>query len=176
MCLGFTVFLGLQKLGQGEKMLDAAKSRRGGSRDTAAGAPAGRDTDSELSSIDETSESDEEGAPQKLGVGANVAAEAQPGLRYGLRAFYAGIVGVSLLGGFISSLTGSGIDICVFTFLIAVGFEESVAQPTSVICMAWVSVVGTLWKIANNNVEAKVRISNPYIPSTLNHNSNPNQT
>lgn len=57
------------------------------------------------------------------------------------------LLGIGLVGGTISSVLGSGLDIITFAVLV-LGFRicEAVATPTSVILMASNAVVGTLWK------------------------------
>lgn len=57
------------------------------------------------------------------------------------------LFGIGLVGGIISSVLGSGLDIITFAVLV-LGFRicEAVATPTSVILMASNAVVGMLWK------------------------------
>jgi uncharacterized membrane protein YfcA len=55
-------------------------------------------------------------------------------------------VGVGLLGGIVSSLTGSGLDIITFTLLtLFFRINEKVATPTSVVLMASNALVGTFY-------------------------------
>lgn len=52
-----------------------------------------------------------------------------------------------VLGGVITSITGSGLDILTFALLVLLfRVDEKVATPTSVILMASNAVVGSLWK------------------------------
>lgn len=54
---------------------------------------------------------------------------------------------VGFIGGIISGLTGSGLDIVVFVLLVlGLNVCEKVATPTSVILMATNSIVGFIWK------------------------------
>lgn len=63
------------------------------------------------------------------------------------------LAGIGLLGGVISSLVGSGIDILTFSFLtLRSGLSERVATPTSVILMAVNAVVGFAWQGAVRGV------------------------
>ena len=53
------------------------------------------------------------------------------------------LAGVGALGGIVTSLTGSGLDIVTFSLLcLLYGVSEKVATPTSVVLMAWNSIVG----------------------------------
>lgn len=64
------------------------------------------------------------------------------GRRHALLLFSAGVV-----GGSISSITGSGIDITLFALLVLrLGLCEKLATPTCVVLMALNSLVGFLWK------------------------------
>lgn len=63
---------------------------------------------------------------------------------------------VAFAGGLVSSLVGSGTDILLFTYLVVTGTPEQVAQPTSVVAMAWTSIVGTMWKVIVDDVEKGV--------------------
>ncbi|MFH2054117.1 MAG: sulfite exporter TauE/SafE family protein [bacterium] len=63
------------------------------------------------------------------------------------------LFGIGLLGGVISSLVGSGIDILTFAFLtLHSRLNERVATPTSVILMAVNAVVGFSWQGAVRGV------------------------
>ncbi|MCB9899483.1 MAG: sulfite exporter TauE/SafE family protein [Planctomycetes bacterium] len=62
--------------------------------------------------------------------------------RHALLLFATGVV-----GGVVSSITGSGLDITIFSLLVLrLRINESVATPTSVVLMAVNSMVGFLWK------------------------------
>lgn len=55
---------------------------------------------------------------------------------------------LAMLGGGITSLTGSGIDIITFSFAtLYLGLDEKIATPTSVVLMALNSVIGVIFKI-----------------------------
>ena len=57
------------------------------------------------------------------------------------------LVVTGVFGGLISSITGSGLDITVFSLLVLrLRMNESVATPTSVVLMAINSLVGFAWK------------------------------
>ena len=57
------------------------------------------------------------------------------------------LFGIGVLGGIISSITGSGLDIITFSLLVlAFRITESIATPTSVILMASNAVAGFFWK------------------------------
>jgi uncharacterized membrane protein YfcA len=57
------------------------------------------------------------------------------------------LFGTGVVGGVISSITGSGLDITTFALLVLrLGISEKVATPTSVILMACNAVVGFAWK------------------------------
>ncbi|MCB9765365.1 MAG: sulfite exporter TauE/SafE family protein [Alphaproteobacteria bacterium] len=57
------------------------------------------------------------------------------------------LVGVGVVGGVITSLTGSGLDILTFSVLVlGFGLSEKVGTPTSVVLMAGNAVVGAVWK------------------------------
>ena len=57
------------------------------------------------------------------------------------------LAGTGLIGGTISGLTGSGLDILTFSLLVLrFRITEKVATPTSVVLMAANAVVGFLWK------------------------------
>lgn len=54
-----------------------------------------------------------------------------------------GLIAFTIVGGLASSLTGSGVDVFLFLFVVLVGgLHPSIAIPTSVISMAWTSVLG----------------------------------
>ncbi len=54
---------------------------------------------------------------------------------------------VGILGGIISSITGSGLDITIFSLLVLrLRINEKIATPTSVVLMGINAVVGFLWK------------------------------
>lgn len=55
---------------------------------------------------------------------------------------------LSFLGGGVTALTGSGVDIITFSFAtLYLGLNEKIATPTSVVLMAINSVVGVIFKI-----------------------------
>ena len=57
------------------------------------------------------------------------------------------VIGIGVVGGFVSGLTGSGLDILTFALLtMAYRLSETVATPTSVIIMACNSILGVLLK------------------------------
>lgn len=57
------------------------------------------------------------------------------------------LAGTGIIGGAISGLTGSGLDILIFSLLVLrFRISEKIATPTSVILMAINAVVGFLWK------------------------------
>lgn len=57
------------------------------------------------------------------------------------------LVATGLVGGVITSITGSGLDIATFALLVLrLRICERVATPTSVVLMGWNALVGTLWK------------------------------
>lgn len=57
------------------------------------------------------------------------------------------LFGIGILGGIVSSITGSGLDIITFSLLVlAFRLSESIATPTSVILMASNAVAGFFWK------------------------------
>ena len=57
------------------------------------------------------------------------------------------LAGVGVLGGVVSSITGSGLDILTFSMLVLrFRITESIATPTSVVLMASNACVGFLWK------------------------------
>jgi uncharacterized membrane protein YfcA len=57
------------------------------------------------------------------------------------------LFGTGVVGGVISSITGSGLDITTFALLVLrLGISEKVATPTSVILMACNAVVGFAWQ------------------------------
>lgn len=57
------------------------------------------------------------------------------------------LFGTGIIGGLISSQTGSGLDITVFALLVLrLRINEKIATPTSVVLMGINSVVGFLWK------------------------------
>lgn len=57
------------------------------------------------------------------------------------------LAGIGVLGGVVSGLTGSGLDILTFSLLVLrFRVSESVATPTSVVLMAGNALVGALWK------------------------------
>ncbi|HIG01488.1 MAG TPA: sulfite exporter TauE/SafE family protein [Myxococcales bacterium] len=57
------------------------------------------------------------------------------------------LVGTGIIGGAISGMTGSGLDILIFSLLVLrFRISEKIATPTSVILMAINAVVGFLWK------------------------------
>ena len=57
------------------------------------------------------------------------------------------LMAVGLLGGMVSGLTGSGLDIVTFSLLVLWGrVSESVATPTSVVLMATNAVAGFAWQ------------------------------
>ncbi len=54
-----------------------------------------------------------------------------------------GVVGFSLLGGVASALTGTGVNVFLFMFLVIVaGMSSRVGVPTSIVVMAIISIVG----------------------------------
>ncbi len=56
------------------------------------------------------------------------------------------LLGTGVLGGVISSITGSGLDITIFSLLVLrLRINEKVATPTSVVLMGVNAVVGFLW-------------------------------
>ena len=55
----------------------------------------------------------------------------------------AGVFAVAVLGGLVSSLFGTGLDICVFSWLVLrCGVDERIATPTSVVLMGWNAALG----------------------------------
>lgn len=57
------------------------------------------------------------------------------------------LVGTGVIGGWITAITGSGLDICTFSLLVLrLRISEKIATPTSVVLMAWNASVGFLWK------------------------------
>ncbi len=57
------------------------------------------------------------------------------------------LIGFGMIGGVISSITGSGLDIVTFSLLVLrLRISESIATPTSVILMAGNAVVGALYR------------------------------
>jgi len=57
------------------------------------------------------------------------------------------LIGVGIIGGVISSITGSGLDIVTFSLLVmAFRISEKIATPTSVILMGVNALVGFVWK------------------------------
>ena len=57
------------------------------------------------------------------------------------------LLAVGFLGGVVSGLTGSGLDIVTFAVLVLVfSLDEKVATPSSVILMATNSVIGFIWR------------------------------
>ncbi|MCB9916356.1 MAG: sulfite exporter TauE/SafE family protein [Planctomycetes bacterium] len=57
------------------------------------------------------------------------------------------LAGTGLVGGVISSITGSGLDIATFALLVLrLRISERVATPTSVVLMGLNALVGALWK------------------------------
>ena len=57
------------------------------------------------------------------------------------------IAPIALIGGAVVSVTGSGLDICLFSYLVLRGrVSESVATPTSVMLMASNAIVGALYR------------------------------
>lgn len=60
--------------------------------------------------------------------------------------FYLFLFGI--IGGCLSGMVGSGMDICLFSFLtLYFRISESVATPTSVVLMGLNSLVGVLWSL-----------------------------
>ena len=58
-----------------------------------------------------------------------------------------GLVGAGVIGGMVSGITGSGLDIVTFSLLVlAFRIDEKVGTPTSVVLMAFNAVVGFLWR------------------------------
>lgn len=56
-----------------------------------------------------------------------------------------GLIAFTFVGGIASSLTGSGVDVFLFLFVVLVaGLHPGIAIPTSVISMAWTSVLGLI--------------------------------
>lgn len=69
---------------------------------------------------------------------------------------------VGVIGGMVSGITGSGLDIVTFSLLVlAFRIDEKVATPTSVILMASNSLVGFFWRV---NLSA-----NPILNETWNY-------
>jgi uncharacterized membrane protein YfcA len=59
------------------------------------------------------------------------------------------LVGVGIIGGCVSAITGSGLDILTFSFLVlAFRIDEKVATPTSVVLMGVNAAVGFAWKLS----------------------------
>jgi uncharacterized membrane protein YfcA len=57
------------------------------------------------------------------------------------------LFGTGIVGGVITSITGSGLDICTFALLVLrLRITEKVATPTSVVLMGMNAVVGFAWK------------------------------
>lgn len=57
------------------------------------------------------------------------------------------LFGVGIVGGLISSITGSGLDITIFSLLVLrLRINEKIATPTSVVLMGINAAVGFLWK------------------------------
>lgn len=60
---------------------------------------------------------------------------------------------LSMIGGTITALTGSGVDIVTFSFAtLYLGLDEKIATPTSVILMAINSVIGVILKVTITDV------------------------
>ncbi len=58
------------------------------------------------------------------------------------------LIAVGAIGGIVSGITGSGLDILTFSLLVlAFRMDEKVATPTSVILMASNALVGFLWRL-----------------------------
>jgi len=66
----------------------------------------------------------------------------------GFQTLHGGVlIGVGIIGGVISSITGSGLDIITFSLLVmAFRVDEKVATPTSVILMGFNALIGFIWK------------------------------
>ena len=57
------------------------------------------------------------------------------------------LVAAGFAGGLFTSLVGSGLDICTFSFLtLLFRVSEKTATPTSVVMMATISIVGVFWR------------------------------
>jgi len=55
---------------------------------------------------------------------------------------------IGLIGGAVTSMIGSGVDIITFSLLsIVYGYDEKILTPTSVILMSVTSIFGSVWKI-----------------------------
>lgn len=58
------------------------------------------------------------------------------------------LVAVGVLGGIVSSITGSGLDILTFSLLVLVfRIDEKIATPTSVVLMASNALIGFWWRL-----------------------------
>ena len=72
------------------------------------------------------------------------------------------LLAVGILGGIVSSITGSGLDILTFSLLVLVfRLDEKVATPTSVVLMASNALVGFWWRLQS--------IANPIDSNTWNY-------
>jgi uncharacterized protein len=66
------------------------------------------------------------------------------------------LIGVGFMGGIVSGLTGSGIDIVTFSLLVLWGrLSESIATPTSVVLMAMNAVVGFSYQSASGSISSE---------------------
>lgn len=72
--------------------------------------------------------------------------EFQPGvLTHWTRRNEIGLIAFTAIGGLISALTGSGVDVFLFLFVVLIGgLNPRIGVPTSVITMAWLSVLGLI--------------------------------
>ena len=62
------------------------------------------------------------------------------------------LIALGVLGGIVSGITGSGLDILTFSLLVLVfRIDEKVATPTSVVLMASNSLVGFWWRLQFSN-------------------------
>jgi len=72
------------------------------------------------------------------------------------------LVAVGIIGGMVSGITGSGLDILTFSLLVLVfRIDEKIATPTSVMLMASNSLVGFWWRLQS--------ISSPIMSDTWNY-------
>ncbi|MDJ0744469.1 MAG: sulfite exporter TauE/SafE family protein [Xenococcaceae cyanobacterium MO_167.B27] len=72
------------------------------------------------------------------------------------------LIAVGAIGGIVSAITGSGLDILTFSLLVlAFRIDEKVATPTSVILMASNALVGFLWRLQFS--------ANPILSDTWNY-------
>ena len=72
------------------------------------------------------------------------------------------LIAVGAIGGIVSGITGSGLDILTFSLLVlAFRIDEKVATPTSVILMASNALVGFLWRLQFS--------ANPILSDTWNY-------